>query len=148
MALKESLLAVSQEPTLTAAGVADAIPKFKPVDLYTTFKAEYFLDDGDYIIHFFLPNRAAEDSSPLTAQEGYYWSQLFPQVLSDTAEDYFKATKPRVMAQYVPEVLSWYMRANGFGQRLDPDGYLERFFKRLDENIDAAVALLSQPSLA
>ena len=55
------------------------------------------------------------------------------------AEEYFQATYPRLKAAYTEEQASWWMRAYGFGQLLDPHKFAYGFFDKLDEALDAAL---------
>lgn len=123
------------------ANVANAVIKYEKVELYTTFLVEYAFVDSDIVIHFFPPREAF-----VRVHEGYKinpdfhvkWQRAFPEVLSPVAEEYFQATKPRVIAQYTPELASWYMRCRGFADMIDPTTFVLRFFAKLDEGLDRA----------
>ena len=122
--------------------VLNAAVKFTQVDIYTTFLAEYAFIDGDIVIHYFPPREQyvqvpGTDTHRLNADFNKRWRQVFPVVLSPVAEAYFRATKPTLVAQYVPEMTSWWMRCQGFAERLDPDGYVRSFFEVLDRALDA-----------
>jgi hypothetical protein len=119
---------VSSAPAFQDVG--SAVPVFHQVPDYTTYRAEWTILDGDFVIHFFRPE---PDDRGFARQ---YWTGQFPQDLSDTAEQYFRATKPRIFAQYVPELESWYMRARGFASCLDPEGFIGEFFRQLDQRLD------------
>jgi hypothetical protein len=127
---------------LNAVGnVLDATVKFTKVEDYTTFLAEYAFIDGDVVVHFFLPRehyvQVADGYKPLD-EHLIWWQRAFPQVLSPVAEKYFAATYPVLMAQYVPEMTSWYFKAGGYALRLDPEAFLLQFFSYLDQAIDVA----------
>lgn len=125
---------ITSEQDVAADDLARAVPKFTQVLDFTTFDAEYIVEGGaDFVLHFF-PS-ADWRARPLKECEKY-WLQTFPQVLSDTAEDYFEATKPRVTAEYIHEVTSWYMRCRGFAQRLAPDAFIQQFLAVLDEGLE------------
>ena len=115
------------------AVIGDPEKGLNKVEDYTTFLAEYAFYTGDIIVHFFLTKDIA--TADPKAKDAY-WLQTFPQVLSDTAESYFEATKPRIFAEYVPEMTSWYMRCHGFANRLDPETFVLSFFEKLDEVLD------------
>lgn len=125
------------------ANVLDATVKFTKVEDYTTFLAEYAFIDGDIVVHFFLPReyyvQVADGYKPLD-ERLIWWQRAFPQVLSPVAEKYFAATFPVLMAQYVPEMTSWYFKAGGYARRLDPEAFLLQFFSYLDQAIDVADA--------
>ena len=116
------------------AVVGDPEKGLTKVEDYTTFLAEYTFLEGDIIVHFFQTKEIAKAEG-----KDRYWLRIFPPVMSDTAEEYFQATKPRIFAEYVPEMTSWYMRCHGFANRLDPAGYILDFFEKLDDALEAAV---------
>ena len=123
------------------ANVQDAVVKFTKVEDYTTFLAEYAFVDGDIVVHLFPPREQhvqVADGFKLLDEHLLRWQRLFPQVLSPVAEKYFAATYPVLMAQYVPEMTSWYFKAGGFARRLDPESFVLLFFSRLDQALDAA----------
>lgn len=127
----------------------NAIP-FVVCARFTTFTVEYTVVNGDIIMHFF-PSKEAHESP--NAQK--YWYQVFPEVLDPTARRYFDAGPDTLQACLTEDVLpsyvlpvegvttvdSWYLRAQGFGDRLDPTGFTERFFKTLDTALDAVKAM-------
>jgi hypothetical protein len=112
-------------------GIEKGVPVFHPVDDYTTFRAEWAEIGSAFVLHFFISDEMRHLST-LTR----YWEQDFPTALSDTAERYFEATAPRIIASYTPELESWFMRANGFTP-LDPQEFLRGFFDELDRALDA-----------
>jgi len=123
------------------AGVSDAVVKFKQVECYTTFLAEYAAVDGNVIIHFFPPRESFTmvGGKPVLSRDFMHWWQTrFPELLSPAAEEYFKATQPTLQAQYIPEMQSWWMRAGGFARRLGVSAFVEGFFSLLDQRIDEA----------
>jgi len=122
------------------SGVTDAVISFTKVENYTTFVAEYAFIDGDIIIHFFPPKEY------YTQINGVYkildeclliWKRKFPQVLSPSAEKYFLVSLPVIMAQYIPEMTSWYFKASGFARRVDPDAFVLHFLSFLDKSLDS-----------
>lgn len=131
--INDSFLESVISDKVTAESVSNAVPKFTQIDCFDTFKAEYVIQNGNYIIHFFL----REEGNKIT--EGG-WATLFPSILSPVAEEYFQATKPRIVAIYVPELKSWYMKANGFAHRLDADEFIDRFFEKLDAALDQSAS--------
>lgn len=122
--------------------VQDAVIQFKEVAAFTTFLAEYAVQDGNYILHFFPPReRYVHTGNGKHQVHGEFlirWQRFFPQVLSPVAEEYFQATQPRLQAAYTAEMTSWWFKASGFAERLDPDGFIMKFFETLDTALDAA----------
>jgi len=138
--------AAGVDEPVALGNVLDAVVKFTQVDSYTTFAVEYACIDGAFVIHFFPPPEAyvmVEGVRKIPSEYLLFWQKKFPAVLSPVAESYFKATYPQLMAQYVPELRSWYMRAGGFANRLDPDTFLQSFFALLDRALDALIAAAS-----
>jgi hypothetical protein len=133
MKAHEVVSTVTSERDVTTDDLARAVPKFTQVSDFTTFRAEYLIDDADYVLHFFL---SAEFERRTPIEQSRYWLQVFPAVLSDVAESYFQASKPRVTAEYFEEVTSWYMRCRNFAQRLGPDEFIQRFLEVLDEGLE------------
>lgn len=130
-----------KEEPVALGNVLNAVVKFTQVQEYTTFMAEYAFIDGSIVVHFFPPAEAyvgAGDSRKVVEEYLLYWQRKFPLVLSPVAEDYFKATRPVLTAQYVTEMRSWYLRAGGYANRLDPHVFILGFFEKLDAGIDAA----------
>jgi hypothetical protein len=132
-----------RENAQDVAGVPDAVVQFTKVEEYTSFLAEYADVDGNFIIHFFPPKEAYSSSSgsPKVSQEFIlWWQRKFPEILSPAAEGYFKATRPTLTAQYIPEMQSWWMRAGGFARRLGAKEFVEGFFAELDRQVDSFAA--------
>lgn len=125
--------------------VANAVIQFTKVESFTTFLAEYAIQDGAYIVHFFPPKeRYIAGSQGRMQVHGEFlikWQRTFPQVLSPTAEAYFEATYPRLQAIYTAELFSWWLKASGFADRFATDEYIMKFFERLDEALDAMAFL-------
>lgn len=134
----QALELIATAPML--GGVKDAVIDFKKVEGYTTFLAEYAFTDGDIVVHFFPPREAYifhNDRHRLSEESLLLWQRKFPQVLSPTAEEFFQATAPVLKAAYTAEMFSWWFKAAGFANRLEPEAYLLRFFDRLDAALDA-----------
>lgn len=104
------------------------VKRFTPVPDYTTFYAQYMVENEHIVVQFF---RTKEHSS------NAFWKQRFPEVLSEFAQSYFKATYPQLVAMYVEEVDSWWMRAGGFAH-LDIPALMSSFFEGLDAQLEAA----------
>jgi len=124
-------------------GVADAVLKFTKVERYTTFLAEFVVSDGSIIVHFFPPREAYELSLStqqprVNAEFLRYWKTKFPEVLSPVASSYFMAAPPVLVATYVEEMTSWWMRVGGFSNRNDAESVINMFFDVLDAALDAA----------
>jgi hypothetical protein len=114
--------AVCKEPTL-----AIQPPDFVRCETYAAFVAEVAIIDNDFVFHFYVP---AGGASKL------YWEGAFPQYLDSVAQEYFKATAPRLQATLIQDmgIDSWWLRAFGFAaQTLDPDAFIAGFYRRLDE---------------
>lgn len=120
--------------------VQDAVIKFTQVKSFTTFLAEYAIQGGDYIVHFFPPKERYVHTNGKYQVHGPFlvkWQRTFPAVLSPCAETYFGATQPRLQAAYTAEMFSWWLKAAGFAERLGPEDYILRFFEKLDADLDA-----------
>lgn len=131
------------EEPVALGNVRNAVIQFTQISDYTTFLVEYAFLDGNIIVHFFPPIEAyvgVGDGRRVVEEFSLYWQRRFPLVLSPVAEDYFKATLPVISAKYTPELQSWYFKAGGFANRLDPDSFILGFFARLDEALDRAAA--------
>jgi hypothetical protein len=127
------------EKELSASEVEQAVVKFS-ADSYASFRAEWGVVDGDIVIHFYLPEDAGDLSTAhpsRTVSWQRYWLETFPNVLSPTAQDYFLATRPRLVAKYTEEVGSWWFRARGFGQALSVKDLVTGFLQKLDSALRA-----------
>ena len=101
---------------------------------YTTFDAEVAIAEGDLIYHFFANKEINALSNPQR-----YWLELFPKELEKVAQEYFKATFPRLKAAYTEEQASWWMRAYQFGMVLDPHRLAYGLFDALDAALDTVM---------
>ncbi len=146
------LKAVTEQPDFSANAVGEHVPKFKKIENYTTFLAEYAEVGDDIILHFFPPAEAyvqvaGTDTWKVPAAVLRAWQLRFPEVLSPTAENHFRATAPKIVAQYVPEMTSWWMACRSYALTLDPDTLILSFLQKLDAALDAAgVSFLSAGS--
>lgn len=111
------------------ANVKDAVPKYKKVDGYTTFRAEYGLVGDDIVIHFF-------DTKERPISLLKYWQETFPRALNEFGQEYFSAGYPRLTAKYTPEMKSWWFRARGYDHLLDVDSFVLKFLDGLDGALD------------
>ena len=102
---------------------------FTQVDKEPVFKAEFAVIGEDLVIHFFPPDR----SSPR------YWETIFPAVLDPVAKHSFKADAPRLRAMRITDfdIDSWWFRAYGFANVLNPSALAYRFFDALAVALDA-----------
>lgn len=113
--------------------------RFTEVNDYTTFRAEFAIDGDDLVFHFFLPPEFSSLSGPVIAQRvDRYWKDGFPRALDGTARDFFKADFPTLKAAYTTELNSWWLRANGFGNNVDPEARCRLFIQKLDAALDQA----------
>lgn len=137
-ALRSLQLSSKDEHTIEEVG--RAVPVFKEVKL-PEFRAQHAVVSGDLVIQFFLPVPAEElkrADAKVQQRWATYWLEAFPRQLSPVAKLYFQADKPRLVAKYTEELASWWFRARGFGDGLDPDGLAEGFYKRLAEALRTA----------
>lgn len=102
---------------------------FLPVEDFTTFRAEYTLEGDDLVFHFFRPSGGTDE----------YWEGSFPEALEEVAKSVFHADYPRLEAQFISDfdLDSWWFRARGFAQSLDPDALAYAFLENLDVALDA-----------
>lgn len=138
---REREMAGGQEAPVLIGNVVDAVVQFKQVKQFTTFLAEYAIQGDDYIVHFFPPKERYVVNNGKGQVHGPFlvkWQRAFPQTLSPCAEEFFGATAPRLKAAYTAEMFSWWFKASGFTQRLDPDGFILLFFEKLDAALDAS----------
>lgn len=124
----------------TVGGINQAVVRFTQVDDFTTFKAEYSWVEGDIIIHFFITSEmkklnTTEEGGPAIKQ---YWLHTFPLALDRALKEYFQADTPRVQAKYTPELASWWVRAQNYGDRIDPDLFVVSFFEALDQALESS----------
>ena len=66
-----------------------------------------------------------------------YWLTTFPKILDESAKTFFDAGSPRLQAKYTEELVSWWFKAQGYGNRIDPDAYALRFFDVLDAALES-----------
>jgi len=140
---QERVAAGGKDAPVAVGNVLNAVVKFIQVEQYTTFLAEYAFLDGDIIVHFFPAKEEyieVAGKHRVREESLLRWQRLFPEVLSPVAEAYFRATLPRISAQYVPEMTSWYFRAGGFANLLNADNFILTFFERLDDALDRVYA--------
>ena len=120
---------------------------FQKVSDFTTFDAEFAMERGDIVFHFF---KTKEILSLSKADQDRYWDETFPRVLEPVALSFFKVTADsgRLKAEHVydPELEteghpldSWWFRAFGFGHRLDPHALALKFLDNLDSGLEAAL---------
>ena len=104
---------------------------FTRVEDYTTFVAEYAVEDEDIILHFY-PTKEMSHEKELDRR---YWLQLFPTVLDPVARTFFSADFPRLKACFVPEMGSWWLRAYGLAG-LSPSDRVSRFLDKFDTALE------------
>lgn len=110
-------------------GLNAEVPNFKKFDK-PTLLGEYALIDNDLVFHFYLTEEQKKQ-----AGSSDYWFNTFPRVLDKTAQEYFQVGAPRLKASYTDEMGSWWMRAYGFGNVLDPDSIALGFMERLERDL-------------
>lgn len=109
---------------------------FIDITEYTTFRAEFAVTEGDLVFHFFPTEEVHALTNPTPNK---YWTELFPSLLEPVAKRYFNADETRLKAAYTAEQVSWWMRAFGFGQVLDPHKFAYGFLAELDAALDGAI---------
>jgi hypothetical protein len=106
--------------------------QFVEINDYPAFNVEYTMVDGDLVFHFFRSPRINSDNT--------FWHSTFPNALSPIAESHFNATAPRLRAEFVNEMDSWWLRAKGYDNILDKDAYVRRFFSKLSQQLVTAMS--------
>jgi len=138
--------ATSETKDVHAVGmnVDDAVIKFKLVKDFTTFEAEYAITQKGIEVHFYLPSEVRPDTEKgekLADGPVQHWWEgsdgAFPLMLTKVSMEHFQAEFPRLMAKYTDELYSWWFRANGFSNVIDPDALVLKFFDKLDNALDA-----------
>ena len=127
--------ALTQTAGLEFRGINDAVIQFIKVKAYTTFDAEYAWIDNDLVIHFFMPPEFVNAPRDVALK---WWTETFSACLESAARQFFSADYPRLVAKYTEEMTSWWFRAHGYGDVLDPDAFAVRFLKQLDATIERA----------
>ncbi len=124
----------------TKKGVPVFAIHFIDITEYTTFRAQLAITDGDLVFHFYVTEEVNARTQPTPAE---YWlgdTCIFANTLAAVAQEYFNADYPRLKACYTAEQVSWWLRAYGFGQMLDPHKFAYTFLERLDAALDAAIS--------
>ncbi len=118
----------------SSQGIADGVPNKKKLS-NKFFRMEYFTKEDDLVIHFYMPDAAKPDDAWRA-----YWTQTFPYVMDEVAQNVFEATYPRLEAAYIAdhELFSYWFRARGFGLVADPDMLVKRFETKLSEALAVA----------
>lgn len=132
----QATIALKTDVPSDIAGVQEL--HFTKINCYTTFAAEYAIEGDDLVFHFFLPPELEEQLREPHVLK--YWRRTFPTVFEPVVYTAFKVHPPRVQAAYVNDlgVNSWWFRAYGFANRLDPDGLCSFFLEELDKALDAS----------
>jgi hypothetical protein len=132
LSTKEAREMVQAQPDLSTK-----IPQFKKVENHSRFLAEYAVIDNDVVLHFFMVPTLVDGKSHWRSSA--YWGGQFPTELDKVAQKHFNATYPKLQAQYIPEMTSWWLRAYGFGSVLDVDGLVLGFLKSLDDSLSTTI---------
>jgi len=106
------------------------------------FRAEYQLIDRNLVFHLFVRPEHVSDVPVQTLER--WWLNDFAQHLDTVAQAYFDATAPRLQALYTQEVASWFLKAQGYGDLIDPLAFARGFLERLDGTL--LVASGQQPA--
>ena len=86
------------------------------------------------VFHFFASTEADQGEY---GDPKRYWLQIFPQLLDQVACDYFKSGPERLSAIYTEELMSWFLKAKGFGMSLDTDTLATKFLNKFDQALEA-----------
>ena len=121
--------------------------QFTKVEDLTTFSAEVTVTDGEAVYHFYatkevndLPRWVTPDGPvQLSLTANNYWIGLFPTEMEKAAKAYFDADERRLRAAYTAEKASWWLRAKGAGQRLDPQRFALGFCDALDKALESSM---------
>ena len=135
---KQAKDALQKAPEQTAGALEKAVPKFTKVTDYTTFAVEWATIEGALVYHFFVTDEVNALSDPKE-----YWLQCFPTALEQVTAQVFQVGAPRVQAQYIQEVASWWLRANGFADIGDPELRTRNFFTQLDAVLEKCMTKAS-----
>lgn len=97
------------------------------------FTVEYALVGRDLVFHFFRPE--AKEQEPIMSDA--YWKITFPSVLDVVAQKHFNAGQERLSAEFISDfnLDSWYLQARGYDHILDLEGYVEKFYRLLEEGL-------------
>ncbi|MFA5436040.1 MAG: hypothetical protein WC372_08395 [Candidatus Neomarinimicrobiota bacterium] len=137
-----SLLHQEVQREHNVAEVENAVPKFEE-KVYRYFTAKHGVVGADLVVQFFLPKEAeaAAKKGDATAQRRWesFWLETFRDQLSPVAQSYFHTDYPHIVAKYTEELASWWFRARGFGETMDPKALAEGFELRLHEAVLQAV---------
>jgi|SRR5688572_3118343 len=128
----ETIVKQYNKDNFALGSIASGIPQFTQETQYTTFLAEYALQDGNIVIHFYMP--ADFKVHPQSAR--MYWETQFPKALDAVAQNVFQATAPRLQAKYTEEMQSWWFRASRYDHIIDLPGFLRKFFDELDAALE------------
>lgn len=114
--------------------VSSSVPKFTQENDFTTFRAEYAFTEGNFCVHFFLPEDRMIGEIALPKN---YWLEVFPDALNEVAPRHFQATAPRLVASYTEELKSWWMLARNYEHIMFQAQYMSDFFVKLDDCLDS-----------
>ncbi len=114
---------------------------FTPVVDYTTFSAEYAFreDQGMLVVHFFKTDEIRE-----LAGADSFWTEAFPSVLSDVAQQVLDQTFPQLQAGYAKELDSWWLLSKRVGMSLNPEGLVSLLFDTLDKALENVLEAASR----
>jgi len=108
-----------------------AIPKFDPYH-GKYFSAEHAVIGADLVYHFYLPQGVVESAGERVE---HYWRVRFASALDSQAQSYFQAGAPRLQAKYTEEMGSWWLRARGYADAVDPNGLALGLYRALEEQL-------------
>ena len=126
--------------------VAKGVPDFTEVKK-KSFTAKYTVLGVDLIVQFFLPAHAEQHLSKPEGRTAWmeYWLKRFPPKLDEIARSHFEADYPRLMVKWTDEVVSWWFKAQGFGNSTDPKQLTETFLEKLEAALQARGETRSEP---
>ena len=135
---------VSRTVEAEQKGTMPLLPlQFTKIEDLTTFAAEVTVTDGDAVYHFYATEEVNAlprwNGSELTMTSATYWAEFFPKVMEAAAREYFDADESRLRAAYTAENASWWLRAKGVDQRLDPQRFALGFCEALDKALEGSM---------
>ena len=114
-------------------GEKEVVPRKLLRSELSKFTVEYALVDRDLVFHFFRPE--AKEQEPIMSDA--YWKITFPSVLDVVAQKHFNAGQDRLSAEFISDfnLDSCYLQARGYDHILDLEGYVEKFYRLLEEGL-------------
>lgn len=116
-------------------GLSKAVPEFKKIEDFTTFRAEYAMIGPDLVMHFYGTPEHPNTDNP---NDVWYWQTYFPNCLEEAGGAHFQASRPRVIAKYTEEMRSWFLKAQRYDHLTNIDAFVKVFCAKLDHVLEEA----------